>query len=75
VQVRLLLILLPDTMQQGEDTQCRRVQDASSDAVRIAGTMGSKPIVLRLLRRHNGTDVLSSRSITERVVVITSGGV
>jgi hypothetical protein len=62
-------------MQQGEDTQCRQVQDASAKAVRIAGTMDSKPIVLRLLRRHNGTDVLSSRSITERVVVITSGGV
>jgi hypothetical protein len=37
--------------------------------------MDSKTNVLRLLRQHNGTDVLSSRSITERVVAITSGGV
>lgn len=62
-------------MQQGEETQCRRVQDASAETVRIAGTMDSKPNVPRLLRRHNASDVSSSRRITERVVVITSGGV
>ena len=56
-------------MQQGGDTQHSRVQDASAETVRTAGTMGSKPNVLRLLRQHNGTGVLSSRRITERVVV------
>ena len=55
--------------QQGEETQHRRVQDASAETVRIAGTMDSKPNVPRLLRRHNASDVSSSRRITERVVV------
>ena len=45
MEVRSLPDPIPDTMQQGEETQHRRVQDASAETVRIAGTMDSKPNV------------------------------